>query len=204
MQTGTVMAGTGETWSNLGPYVHQVFVHLMSICLLNCMFSWTDASIVLCIRTEPNINVRDVSCESGAVTLLLTDIVSQVWVQVAHTGSRSWIRVAMGANKSGNGLQLELKMWVSRVNFGIIIMVPTKPGVWIWAKGGKANVLSTPTLRDSPRSFSVRVLGICFLPMPPEGDLSHCIPDTSIEASRTHSNGCLSSGVSYSQVLFPT
>ena len=80
----------------------------------------------------------------------------------------------MGANKSVKGLLLELKMWDSRVKFVILIRVPTKPEVRISAKGGTANVLSTPTLGASTRSFSVRVPGIWFLPMSPEGDLSHC------------------------------
>ena len=80
----------------------------------------------------------------------------------------------MGANKSVKGLLLELKMWDSRVKFVILIRVPTKPGVPICAKAGMANVLSIATLGVSPRSFSVRVPGIWFLPMPPEGDLSHC------------------------------
>ena len=53
-------------------------------------------------------------------------------------------------------------------------MDPTKPGVRIWAKGGTTNVLSTPTLGTSTRSYSVRVPEIWFLPMPPEGDLSQC------------------------------
>ena len=90
------------------------------------------------------------------------------------TGSGRWLRVTMGANKSVNRLHLELKIWVSRVKFGILIRVPRKPGVQIWAKGGTTNVLSTLTLGVSYRSFSVRVPGIWFLPMPPEGDLSHC------------------------------
>ena len=92
----------------------------------------------------------------------------------AGTGSGSWLWVAIVANKSFNGLQLELKIWVKRVEFGILIRVPTKPELRIWAKGGTANVLSTPTFGASPRSFSVRVPGIWFLPMSPEGDLSHC------------------------------
>ena len=50
---------------------------------------------------------------------------------MAHTGATRWLRVAIGANKYLNGLQLELKMWVSRVKFGILIRVPTKPGVRI-------------------------------------------------------------------------
>lgn len=79
------MAGAGGAWSNLGPYLHQVFAHLISICLLNCMFARTDVSVVLCFsKTEPNLNVRDVSCESGALTLLLTDVASQVLAQVAQ------------------------------------------------------------------------------------------------------------------------
>jgi hypothetical protein len=84
----------------------------------------------------------------------------------------------MGANKSVKGLLLELKMWDSRVKFVILIRVPTKPGVPICAKAGMANVLSIATLGVSPRSFSVRVPGIWFLPMPPEGDLSHCTQNT--------------------------
>ena len=90
------------------------------------------------------------------------------------TSSGSWLWVAIVANKSVNGLQLDLKIWVSRVKFGILIMDPTKPGVRIWAKGGTTNVLSTPTLGTSTRSYSVRVPEIWFLPMPPEGDLSQC------------------------------
>ena len=90
------------------------------------------------------------------------------------TGSGRWLRVARGANKSVNGLHLELKIWVKRVEFGILIRVPTKPEVRISVKWGTANILSTPTLGASPRSFSVRVPGIWFLPMPPEGDLSQC------------------------------
>ena len=49
----------------------------------------------------------------------------------AGTGSGSWLWVAIVANKSFNGLQLELKIWVSRVKFGILIRVPTKPGIWM-------------------------------------------------------------------------
>ena len=122
------------------------------------------------------------------------------------TGSGRWLRVARGANKSVNGLHLELKIWVSRVKFGILIRVPTKPGIWMWAKGGTTNVLSTPPsgLLLGPFLSECQESGSYPCLRKETYHTAHRLPDASIEASRTHSNGCLSSGVSYSWVLFPT
>lgn len=73
------------------------------------MFAPTDVSAFLCFpKTEPNLNVRDVSCESDALTLSLRAIASQVLAQVAESGI--WHRVAIGENRSVNGLQLGLRM----------------------------------------------------------------------------------------------
>lgn len=77
------------------------------------MFAPTDVSFLCFPKTEPNLSVRDVLCESDALTLWLRAVVSQVLAQVAESGI--WHRVAIGGNRSVNGLQLGLRMWISRV-----------------------------------------------------------------------------------------